>query len=162
MDLIAELQASSLGSRLKRLSEMMYQDYANLYDYAGVPFKPIWFLIANYLTIRRHGSITQIAAALHVTHAHVHQVAAQLIKLGIIEQFTDPADRRRRLLRLTPHGTVRIEQAKPVWNAIRLAQEEIIAEAGIDFIATIQRLEQAVQEKSVFERASAFLEPPER
>lgn len=161
MDLIAELQASSLGSRLKRLSEMLYQDYASLYDYAGVPFKPIWFLIANYLTARRHGSITEIATALHVTHAHVHQVAAQLIKLGIIEQFEDPTDRRRRLLRLSRHGAERVAQAMPVWNAIRLAQEQIIAESGTDILAIIERLENAVQEKSIFDRASAFLEPGE-
>lgn len=159
LDLIAELQASSLGSRLKRLSEMLYQDYSSLYEYAGVPFKPIWFLVANYLTARRHGSITEIATALHVTHAHIHQVAAQMIQHGIVEQYIDPADRRRRVIRLTKLGVERVAQAMPVWDAIRCAQEQLITESGVDILQIIERLEIAVQERSIFERASILLTP---
>ncbi|HKK48056.1 MAG TPA: MarR family winged helix-turn-helix transcriptional regulator [Alkalispirochaeta sp.] len=158
MDLIADLRESSLGSRFKRLGELLYNDYAELYDFAEVPFKPVWYLILNYFTRRASGSITEIAAALHVTHAHVTQVADQLITLQILAAHADPNDRRRRLLRLTAHGEQQVNRARPVWEAIRLAQEEIIAESGCDVLEIIERLEQAISRSSVYERASGYLE----
>lgn len=157
MDLIADLRTSSLGSRFKRLGEMLYNDYAALYDFVEVPFKPIWFLILNYLLRRSRGSITEIAEALHVTHAHVNQVAGQLIDLEIIQADTDPSDRRRRLLRLTPQGQELVDRARPVWEAIRLAQEEIIAESESEVLEIIHKLEQAIAQRSVFDRASEYL-----
>lgn len=157
MDLIADLRTSSLGSRFKRLGDMLYNDYAALYEFAEVPFKPIWFLILNYLVRRSSGSITEIADALHVTHAHVNQVAGQLIDLQIIQADTDPNDRRRRLLRLTAQGEQLVDRARPVWEAIRLAQEEIVAESEREILEIIHRLEQAIDRRSVFERASEYL-----
>lgn len=157
MDLIADLRTSSLGSRFKRLGELLYNDYAALYDFAKVPFKPIWFLILNYLLRRSSGSIMEIAEALHVTHAHVNQVAGQLIDLQILQADTDPNDRRRRLLRLTSEGQELVDRARPVWEAIRLAQEEIIAESESEVLEIIHRLEQAIARRSVFERASEYL-----
>ena len=158
MDLIAELGASSLGSRLKRLGDLLYQDYAKLYEFAGVPFKPIWFLILNYLSTRESGSITEIASALHVTHPYVNQIAGDLIKRQIIEAFADPNDKRRRMLRLTDSGHDLVDRARCVWAAIRSAQEQIIAESDSDVLGILARLEDAVYERGVFERAQKQLE----
>lgn len=154
MDLIAELGASSLGSRFKRLGDLLYQDYAKLYQHAGVPFKPIWFLILNYLSTRSSGSITEIASALYVTHPHVTHIAADLIQRGLVQAFADPADGRRRMLRLTRRGRDLIEQARPVWEAIRRAQEQIIAEADSNVLRILERLEAAVYRSSVYERVT--------
>ncbi len=154
MDFIAELGASSLGSRLKRLGDLLYQDYAKLYEVAGVPFKPIWFLILNYLSTRESGSITEIAAALHVTHPYVNQIAGDLIKRNVLEAFADPNDKRRRMLRLTEGGRDLVDRARCVWAAIRRAQEQIIAESESDVLGILARLEEAVYQRGVFERAT--------
>ncbi|HSY02857.1 MAG TPA: MarR family transcriptional regulator [Acidobacteriaceae bacterium] len=52
-----------------------------------------------------------------------------LERRGLLDVTTDPADRRSRLLKLTPQGTTLLDLAVPVWELTH-AQVEALLEGG--------------------------------
>ncbi|MFT7688506.1 MAG: hypothetical protein ACI9FB_003870, partial [Candidatus Azotimanducaceae bacterium] len=50
MDLLRDLGALGLGSRLKRLSDQLMQDGIRIYRETGVDFEPKWFPVYYYLS----------------------------------------------------------------------------------------------------------------
>lgn len=51
-----------------------------------------------------------------------------LQRRGLVEETTDPADRRTRLLRLTPAGRAVLAAALPVWRTLHAAIETDLAD----------------------------------
>ena len=60
-DILDELGALALGSRLKRLSDALFQDGARIYQAAGQGFEPRWFPVFVYLYRKGPTSITELA-----------------------------------------------------------------------------------------------------
>src|SRR5687768_9822375 len=104
MDFIQDLGHLAFGSRLKRLSDRIMSDGAEIYRTAGVDFEPRWFPL--YRLLADHGvmSIGEAAAALGLTHAAISQTANMMMKQKIIAARKDRGDERRRVLSLTELG----------------------------------------------------------
>jgi hypothetical protein len=58
-DLLTELGALALGSRLKRLADSLMQDGVRIYETVGSEFEPRWFPVFTYLYRRGPTSITE-------------------------------------------------------------------------------------------------------
>lgn len=60
---------------------------------------------AIYFIGRNPGiTVTELLAILRITKQSLSRVLGQLVREGYVDQKTDDADRRKRLLRLTPQG----------------------------------------------------------
>jgi DNA-binding MarR family transcriptional regulator len=57
-------------------------------------------------------SITELGAVLGVTQQAMSKTIAELTSLGYVAATVDPADARRRVLSLTPHGIGAVEEAR--------------------------------------------------
>ena len=152
MEHLEELGCLALGSRLKRLSEQLAQEVAEVYKGNGIEFEPRWFPVFSYIANRGSASITAIADGVGITHPAVNQMAQELLASGLIEQADDPQDKRRRLLALSNEGRATYERLKPAWKVLHASVSDAMSECGIDLVNALAILERALDRQSLTSR----------
>ena len=164
-DIFAELGEFALASRLRRLSETMMAEGEELYRDLGISFKPKWFPAFYALSKRSPLAVGELAAELGVSHTAVAKIAAEMMRAGLVRAASHGrGDKRRSLYALTPAGKRALRRLRPVWREIARAARGILAEAGVDLIADIERFEKAFARRSVVDlvREGLRLEPRRR
>lgn len=152
-DVIASLGYLALGSRMRRLTDMMWRDVTSIYAQRGIDFEPRWFPVYYLLSLGEARTISEIARELDYTHPAVVQIANAMQKRGLISSSVQAGDKRTRALALTKQGKALLQEIQAVWEEIRVAVEEVCASASADFLQTIARLEAATAEESLLARA---------
>lgn len=158
MDLLADLGELALASRLRRLSDRLLRDVSRLYGDLDVPFEARWFPLLQALRRQSPQTVTGLARALGLTHPAVTALAREMARHGLVASRQDPRDARRRLVRLAAGGRAVVERLDPVWEEIRQANRELLAEDGVDLLAALGRLEARLDRRSMYERVVARLE----
>jgi DNA-binding MarR family transcriptional regulator len=72
-------------------------------------------------------SIGRVAATLAMDRSTLTASLKPLARRGLVEVTVDPADRRGRLLRLTPAGRALLVAAFPPWRRAQAATERVLA-----------------------------------
>jgi MarR family transcriptional regulator, repressor for mepA len=157
VDFVHELGALALVSRMKRLVERMHQDNLRVFKERGIPFEVRWFLVLNLLNRHDTIGIMDLANALHIKHPSVIQLVNELSRQGYAKTSTPKTDRRVRLVALTPKGRVLLSELTPIWQDMQRAAEELISDCGVDMIAALKRMEEALDEKSYYHRIQTHL-----
>ncbi len=157
MDTIQELGALAFASRLRRLSDRLYRDVAQIYDQLDVDVEPRWFPLLFLLSARPPMAVTEVASQLKLTHPAVHQIATAMQRRGLLLSRRDPKDERRRLLTLSAKGRRMVSRLKPAWNAIRSQTDGLIAESGSDLLTALDCLELGLDRRSMFDRVAQQL-----
>jgi DNA-binding MarR family transcriptional regulator len=119
---VAETERADLGAMVLRLGRRLLAMEQPILERHGVT---MWAYIV--LTALRDGPAraqASLAAAINADKTRLIPVLDDLQKRGLIEREPDPADRRVRLLGLTPEGR-RLQQA--VQAEIREGEEIILA-----------------------------------
>lgn len=158
MDLLADLGELALASRLRRLSDRLLRDVSRLYGDLDVPFEARWFPLLQALRRQSPQTVTGLARALGLTHPAVTALAREMARHGLVASRQDRRDARRRLVRLAAGGRAVIARLDPVWEEIRLANRELLAEDSVDLLAALGRLEARLDRRSMYERVVARLE----
>lgn len=162
-DFPAAAGSAALGARLRRLSERIDREADALYSGSSEPFQQRWFGVVNQLD--RHGPMggIELAQALGVSQAAISQVASALKAAGLAESDGNPADARRRVLRLTAKGVATAQRLRPLWTALDEVGRTLDAEAG-GVVAALDRLEAALDRASLAarlaDRACPMSRPP--
>ncbi|MGD1047243.1 MAG: bifunctional helix-turn-helix transcriptional regulator/GNAT family N-acetyltransferase [Candidatus Krumholzibacteriaceae bacterium] len=153
-DILSELGALALASRLRRLSETMMAEGEELYRDLGTTFRPRWFPAFYALSRRSPLAVGELATELGITHTAVAKIADEMLAAGLIRIARDGRDdRRRRVFALTGRGLRTLRRLKPVWREIGRAVSEILTEADVDLLADVVRFEGAFARRSVVDRA---------
>jgi len=152
VDLLRQLGPLALASRFRRLTEWLYKDGPRIYRERSADFEPRWFPLFYLLKESGPMPVTAAASALGFSHPAVNQIAGEMARRGFLESIKDKKDERRRLLRLTKKGKAAVSSLEPVWADIEAAASELLTEAGGDFLAAVARLEDALNETSMYER----------
>jgi DNA-binding MarR family transcriptional regulator len=155
MDLFAELGYLALASRLKRLGELLQTQVSEVYAEQAVSFRARWFPVLIALSRASPLSIVQLAAILGLTHTAVAQIAQEMEGQGLLGSRQDPRDGRRRLLVLAPQGEALIEKLQPLWEEIRAATAELVAESGYDLLAAVAAVEGRLAARPMGDRLRA-------
>ncbi len=147
---------AAIGARLRTLSERIDREAAQLHASVGVPFEQRWFGVLNLLD--RYGPLTvgELAQGLGITHASVSQTRDSLEREGLTTWEPDPADGRRRRLRLTDAGAALVTRLTPLWTALSEAAVELDREAD-GVVAALDRLDQALEQASLVERVGGIM-----
>jgi len=149
-------RGAALGARLRRLSERIDRDGTRVYAALGVRFEQRWFGLLNQVLLTGPMTVGEIAAALCVTHVSVSQARRSLEAAGLVESLSDDEDGRRRPIALTTAGQALVDELAPIWQALNESAEELNREAG-DIVALLDRLDDALESLSLFDRAMARL-----
>ena len=124
MDFLKQLGELALGSRLKRMSDMLMRDVATIYKTLGVDFEPTLMPVLNFLHQRGKASVSEIAGELRLSQPAVTQFCNALKSRGLISLKKDTKDQRKKVVTINSKGKILIEKMQPLWLVI---QQEIAA-----------------------------------
>lgn len=150
---------AAIGARLRRLSERIDGDAVRVYAAVGETFEQRWFGVLNQLALQGPLSIGELAKIIGVTHVSISQTCRSLAEAGHVTFAADSGDKRRRAVRLTAKGRALTARLSPIWAVLAEVAFALNAEAG-DAVAALDRLEAALNRRSLFERATAMLHAP--
>src|SRR5687767_3840036 len=137
----------ALGSRLKALSDALYEAADDVYRARGVAISARWFPVLRILYDRGPLPVTEVAREIGQTHSAVSQLAAKLARGGLVRTRRDRADGRRSLLALTPKAEAELRKAKAVWRAVADELGEDLADGGHRLLAAVGALEARLAER---------------
>ncbi|WP_259014726.1 bifunctional helix-turn-helix transcriptional regulator/GNAT family N-acetyltransferase [Emticicia fluvialis] len=151
MDLISDLGALALGSRLKRLSDRMMKSVSEIYKSSGVDFESKWFPIFYVLSKEGEKGIMEIAEILNITHPGVIQIAREMEKAGWITSVKSGTDGRKRHLKLTVKAYQNLPQLEEMWVSFKENNEKIIRASQHNILMAMQEIEDFL-DKNDFKR----------
>lgn len=156
MTTLHDYGALLLASRLRKVAEAFYTGVDEIYRDRGVDLPsrcfPILFLL------RDHGrlGISELAARLGQSHPAVSQMSRKLLAHGVVAEWPDPSDDRRRLLGLSRRGANLMIRLEPVWRAIVAAVEEL--EAAHPLSASLTGIDRSLEARRFAQRIRVRLE----
>lgn len=158
-DHVRSLGRIALGSRLKRLSERLLADVAGVYQAQGIRFKPPWFPLFTLIAEAGENGVTVVEAAkqLQLSHPAVSQFAKEMARAGLISSRADRHDGRRHSLHATKKLRNIHARAQVIWQALDAAITELFAEAGVNLIDDLARIEAALDRRSSQQRILSHL-----
>lgn len=157
-DYSRKMGGRALAARLRRVSERIDRDGTRTYAARGIAFEQSWYGILRQIVENGSRSVGEIASALQVSHVSVSKASRSLEKSGFVQSLTDDTDRRRRRIALTEEGRRLVDRLTPLWEAFNNAAGELNAEAG-DVVRLLDRLDDALDARSMFERIAAHADP---
>lgn len=157
MDLVHELGELALATRLKRLSERLSNDVSKIYKESDVDFEAKWFLILSLLQKEKIMAITAIADSLQLSHPAIVQFVQELTQKKLIKTVADKSDGRKRMVSLTVTGKKTMEQIAPILTSIKEENKKWIEGASANILQVLTELEQALDEKSMYQRVKLHI-----
>lgn len=157
MKLIKQLGALAFGTRLRLLTDTFIQDGAKIYRSQNIDFEPRWFPVFYLLSQRAPLTVTDIANELGYTQPAVTQTVNILLKRNIVKIVKHSGDTRKKMLALSPKGMNLLPQVEPVWESFDAAIGEMFNSTGQDILFTIEKLENAMNDKSVYSRVTEMI-----
>ena len=152
-DLIRELGELGMATRLKRLGDRLSQDVARIYKDRHLDFEPKWFTTMYALYKNESMSIQSLAQSLGFTHPAIIQFVNQMKKKHLVEARPGE-DKRVNLISLTPLGRETFESIRPLLTDIEEATSEVINSTGLDMLLLLDRIEETLDQKSIYDRIS--------
>lgn len=148
-----------LGTRMRRLIEMLTNGMEKVYSEQGIEFRTGHFYALYAVVERGPLTINEIAELAGFSHSAVSQSIKRLVALDIFE--TRPMeDGRQKSVHLTENGVRVVEKLRPTWNAVEAVVKDAVKEGGVDFLAAITGVENAFRRKSVYARLQEKLIAP--
>ncbi len=156
MNLYQSLGYLVLGSRLRRLSESFLAEINRAYQNEGIDFDASWFPVFYLLSKNDSLSIKELSEQTEVSHPAASQLITNLKNKKLVTSATCSDDGRRQLVQLTDRGRELLTTILPVWDAILLAMDDVLADepACRELLPSISALENAFKSVNLAERIS--------
>jgi DNA-binding MarR family transcriptional regulator len=151
MNLYQSLGYLILGSRLRRLSESFLAEINRTYQNEGIDFDASWFPVFYLLSKNNSLSIKELSEQMEVSHPAASQLITNLKNKNLVASATCADDGRRQLVQLSAKGRELLAQILPVWDAIQLAMDEMVANepACLQLLPAISALENVFKTDSL-------------
>lgn len=160
-DILVPLGHLAGASRLKRISDKLYIDGNKTYKDHGLPFKSTWFSVYYALaTAPAPLTILDIADHIAFTHITVKNILREMEDEGLVIIKPNPADRRSKLVSLSPKGKTLLRKLKPLWTSISQALNNIFTSGHPDIVDILNRIDRAVDEYPLYQRVSDLEHTP--
>jgi N-acetylglutamate synthase-like GNAT family acetyltransferase/DNA-binding MarR family transcriptional regulator len=161
-DLLHQLRELALVSRLRRLADLLWEDTAGLYEQLGLDFSPRWFVVFYAIADRSRSSISELAAAVGLSAQGVGKTVDELVAAGLVREVGDARDSRVRRVALSRRGRTLLGHLQPVWQGITEVARDLMAEADVDLLGDLDRIEAALGARSHGRRLRRHFGLPER
>ena len=159
MDIVKSLGEISLGSRLKRLSDMLMKQTSVLYQEQQIDFDPYLFPAFYNIVQAQSTTNTQLKEALQISQPAVTQTINKLTQRGLITLKPDTADKRKKIIKATKNGHKLFAELQPIWAILEQTVKEYTTLEANTLVAHITHFEEAVKSgdyiKTVRERIEA-------
>ncbi len=155
MDFFEQMGSTALGSRLRRLSEQMTGQAAEVYALYRLPFEPRWFPVFCTVARQPGQSVGEVAQAIGHTHAAVSQVVKELVRHDLVSIERGEADLRRSVVSLTAKGAALWPTLQEQAADVRQATEALLAESRHNLWLAMGEVEHALAQHSLAHRVKA-------
>ncbi|WP_339721865.1 bifunctional helix-turn-helix transcriptional regulator/GNAT family N-acetyltransferase [uncultured Paraglaciecola sp.] len=161
-DFLNELAELALGSRLKRMSERMLASASDIYQEFAININPKWFTLMALLDSKDQNqqilTIVEASSLLGLSQPALSQFCKELQKEKLIKIAKDQSDSRKRILTLTTLGRERLQEMKPVWDAVQQAATDLCTEHNNDFYRSLLLLEKSFSSESLLTRTRRYIQ----
>jgi DNA-binding MarR family transcriptional regulator len=96
--------------------EQIRAGHARVIGLAGIEYTVL--ISIAHLTIEGDVSVKRVAEHLHLSGAFITSTVRRLVELGLVDKRTDPRDRRRVTLTISPKGYALLEKLAPIQRKI--------------------------------------------
>ena len=159
IDFLNELKELALGSRLKRLTERLQTQAAQIYKSYGLDIQPKWFTLLALLDKRANITIVEASEALGLSQPALTQFSKQLEEQGLVLIAVSSNDSRKREVMLTAKGKSQINLMRPIWQAVQQAAVDLCAQNSDDFYQAILLFESKLSQASLIKRTHELYPP---
>jgi DNA-binding MarR family transcriptional regulator len=143
MDVLSDLGALALASRLKRMGDTIISGGIEVYKHYGYDFEPKWFPIYYFLSVNGQAGIMEVAENLKISHPAVIQLAKELEKNGLIISKKSKEDARKRMLKLSRKGLEILPELQKIWGEIKQVNQNIIEAQENNLLTALSELEKS-------------------
>ncbi|MEL6812600.1 MAG: MarR family winged helix-turn-helix transcriptional regulator, partial [Bacteroidota bacterium] len=150
MDSIKSLGELSMGSRLKRMSDMCMRTIQRAYDHYNIDFDPFLFPAFHFIATNGKTTNTALCEALQTTQPAVTQNINKLNEKKLIELVTDETDKRKKIISLSSKGIILQLHMKPLWQAMDQAVKKYTQLPAHSLLEHIDLFESAVKSGAFF------------
>lgn len=152
MDFYNKTGKMAIGSRLRRLSEAITDQAAEVYRLYGVDLRPKWFPVFFALSDGKAKGIMEIAREIGHSHPSVSKIVQEMMREGLlIEQPTDD-DARKTVVMLAPAGLDIREKIQLQYRDVNSAIERTLGETSHNLWKAIEEWEYILEQKNLLER----------
>ena len=152
MDFYNKVGKMALGSRLRRLSELLTEQAAEVYSLYEVELQPKWFPVFYVLSSGDEKSITQIAQEIGHSHPSVSTIVKEMIKHDVLKKGVNKSDGRENFVRLTDKGWAVDKRLQNQLTDVNAAVETALLETQNDIWKAIEEWEYLLGQKSLLKR----------
>jgi len=152
MEFFNQVGKKALGSRLRRLSENITSDAAEIYKLYQVDLQPKWFPVFYVLSEGQAKTITAIAEEIGHSHPSVSKIISEMVRKGLVVEKTDKTDGRRNVVSLTKKGKNITDKIKDQYEDVNQAIEDIFSQTRHDLWKAIEEWEFLLKQKSLMRR----------
>jgi DNA-binding MarR family transcriptional regulator/GNAT superfamily N-acetyltransferase len=152
MDFYNKVGKMALGSRLRRLSELLTEQAAGVYALYEVDIQPKWFPVFYVLSEGGEKSITQIANEIGHSHPSVSTIVKEMVKKDIVKKGANKSDGRENYVMLTEKGQAINERIQSQYKDVNAAIESALAETQNNIWKAIEEWEFILEQKSLLTR----------
>jgi MarR family transcriptional regulator, organic hydroperoxide resistance regulator len=151
-----------LGTKLRRLVDLLDGDVERLYARAGVDFRARYYPVYRALSSGEPCSIRALAAHSGLTHSALSQTIAEMRREGLVAVARGGEDARVRNVHLSAKGQRVMVLLKPYWEAIASAADALDKELDISLARALEGATKALEQRSFYERIEAELTSVEK
>lgn len=152
MDFFEKRGVVAIASRLRRLTETLTRDDAEIYRMAGLEFRPKWFPVFLTLSDGEAHTVTSIAREIGQSHPSVSVMAREMQKAGLLEERKSTTDARSTELCLSEAGRRQLPVFLELFRDVEAAAQSVCRESAIDLWGAIREWERALAARSLLER----------
>lgn len=152
MSFFEQTGKKAIGTRLRRLSEWVTEDAAQIYTLYGVELQPKWFPVYYVLSSGEAKTITQIAEEIEHSHVSVSKIIREMAKQGLIGFGSDKKDARKNLVSLSEKGLAINAKIADQYKDVGSAIDALSAQSNHDLWKAIEEWEFLLGQKSLLQR----------
>ncbi len=156
MDVFNELGELALGSRLKRLSDMIMKQGNIIYQQNNLDFEPKYFTLYYVLLQHESMGIMELSEQLGISHPSVIQLVKEMETKGWVISTKDKVDKRKRGLSLSKEAKAMAPELTKLWDDIAKAIHNVLTQFDNDFLNKIANIEEALISTSLASRVSTI------
>ena len=152
MDKLKSFGELALGSRLKRLSDVLIKDVKKIYKSLYIDFDPSHLPVFKTISEEQKISVGEIAFFLKITQPAVTQVVNALEKKKLVTASADKNDKRKKIISLSGKGKNTILKLQPLCGIINSEMENLTKFESTKFLIQIENIENALREEAFYNR----------
>ncbi len=148
MDALQGFGELGLGSRLKRISELLMKETQIVYNHFNIDFDPYLFPIFKIISNKKEATNTEINKSIKLSQPAITQSINKLNIKGLVELKPSKVDKRKKKISLSQKGQQLLKQMIPIWKCIDEVIKEFTIESSSSLINHLNNLEEKLSHQS--------------